>query len=161
TISSLEVASRQETEMSTIVDGVFDCDTHIYEARDAVTRYLPEEYRDRSIRPIKNASGLDVVLAGSRIATFTSEAGMGFEQAYRPGSLRQMLREMASGDPDARYQAAPMEPEYVEREPRLELLDANGVARCVLFPGSLALSAEHYVADTDALYANLSSFNRW
>jgi predicted TIM-barrel fold metal-dependent hydrolase len=147
--------------MSTIVDGVFDCDTHIYEERDAVTRYLPDAYRDRSIRTIKNGSGEDVVLAGSRIATFTSEAGMGFDQAYRPGSLRQMLKDMASGNPDARYQPEPMRPEYVEREPRLELLDAQGVARCVLFPGSLALSAEHYVADTDALYANLSSFNRW
>jgi predicted TIM-barrel fold metal-dependent hydrolase len=54
-----------------------------------------------------------------------------------------------------------MRPEYVERGPRLEVLDAQGVSRCVLFPGSLALSAEHYVEDTDALYANLSSFNRW
>jgi len=147
--------------MSMIADGAFDCDTHIYEPRDAATRYLPEEYRDRSIRPIKNASDEDVVLAGSRIATFTSEAGMGFEQAYRPGSLRQMLKEMSSGDPDARYQAEPMRPEYLDRDARLALLDEQHVARCVLFPGSIALSAEHYVADTDALYANLSSYNRW
>ena len=38
--------------MSTIADGVFDCDTHIYEERDAVTRYLPDAYRDRAIRPV-------------------------------------------------------------------------------------------------------------
>jgi len=148
-------------DMSTIANGVFDCDTHIYEERDAVTRYLPEEYRDRSIRPVKNENDEDVVMAGDRLATFTSEEGLGFEQAYRPGSLREMLREMSSGDPDARYQPEPMRPEYIEREPRLRLLDEQGVSRCVLFPGSLALSGEHYVADTDALYASLSSFNRW
>ena len=33
--------------------------------------------------------------------------------------------------------------------------------RCVVFPAGMALSAEHYVADTDALYVNLESFNRW
>jgi predicted TIM-barrel fold metal-dependent hydrolase len=147
--------------MSTIAEGVFDCDTHIYEERDAATRYLPAEYQDRSIRPIKNENGEDVVLAGSRIATFNSEEGLGFERAYRPGSLRDMLKEMSSGDPEGRYQPEPMRPEYVEREPRLRLLEAQGVDRCVLFPGAIALSGEHYVEDTDALYANLSSYNRW
>jgi predicted TIM-barrel fold metal-dependent hydrolase len=147
--------------MSTISRGAFDCDTHIYEPRDAMTRYLPKQYLERSIRPIPNAGGNDVVLAGSRIATFTSEEGIGFDYAYRPGSLREMLKMMASGNPDARYQPEPMRSEYVEREPRLKLLDVQGVSRCVLFPGALALSAEHYVTDTDALYANLSSYNRW
>jgi predicted TIM-barrel fold metal-dependent hydrolase len=140
---------------------VFDCDTHIYEERDAATRYLPAEYHDRSIRPIKNENGEDVVLAGDRVATFNSEEGLGFDRAYRPGSLREMLKQMGSGDPEERYQPEPMRPEYVEREPRLRLLDEQGVARCVLFPGSIALSGEHYVEDTDALYANLSSYNRW
>ena len=54
-----------------------------------------------------------------------------------------------------------MRDEYVQRGPRLELLDAQRVARCVVFPGALALSAEHYVADTEALYASLSAYNRW
>ena len=147
--------------MSDACTGVFDCDTHCYETRDACTRYLPEEYLDRAITTVKDADGKDVVLAGRRIATFNSEQGMGFDYAYRPGSLSQMLKEMASGDPDARYEPEPMREEYVDRAARLKLLDAQGVARCVLYPGALALSAEGYVADTDALYANLSSFNRW
>ena len=74
--------------MSAIADGVFDCDTHIYEERDAITRYLPEEYRDRAIRPVKNENDQDVVFAGDRLATFNSEEGLGFDYAYRPGSLR-------------------------------------------------------------------------
>ena len=147
--------------MSTTNGAAFDCDTHIYEPRDAMTRYLPERFLDRSIRPIANAHGKDVVLAGTRIATFNSEEGMGFDFAYRPGSLRQMLKEMQSGHSDARYQAEPMKDEYVRRGPRLELLDTQQVAKCVVFPGALALSAEHYVADTEALYANLSAYNRW
>src|SRR5260221_5735452 len=154
------MGARRRPRMTTIT-GVFDCDTHIYEPHDAATRYLPKEYADRSIRTMKNASGEDVVLAGSRIATFNSEGGMGFDLAYQPGSLRQMLKDMASGDPNARYSPEPMRDEFVQREPRLALHDTEDVARCVLFPGVIALSAEHYVQDTDALYANLSSYNRW
>jgi hypothetical protein len=72
------ISSREQLEkieMSAIADGVFDCDTHIYEERDAVTRYLPEAYRDRAIRPVKNENDQDVVFAGDRLATFTSEEG--------------------------------------------------------------------------------------
>ena len=141
--------------------GAFDCDTHIYEPVDAATRYLPKKYMDNAIRVIKDEKGEDVVLAGQRVATFNSEAGVGFEKAYRPGSLKEMLRTMASGNPEETYQPEPMRPEYLEREPRLKLLDEQGVSRCILFPGSIALSAEYYVDDTEAMYANVTSYNRW
>jgi predicted TIM-barrel fold metal-dependent hydrolase len=140
--------------------GVFDCDTHIYEPRDAAVRYLPEEFAERSIRVVKNAKGEDTVLAGHRLAPFLSDFGMGFDIAYRPGSLKEMLRQMGSGNPDENYAPEPMKAEYVEREPRLELLDQQGVDRCVMFPGALALAAEHYVADTEALYASVNAYNR-
>jgi len=141
--------------------GMFDCDTHCYEPRDAFTRYLPEAYRDKAVTPVRNAAGLEVVLAGGRVATFNSEQGLGFDMAYRPGTLKEMLRQMSSGNPEETYQPEPMRAEYLEREPRLELLAAQGVDRCVLFPAGMALAAEHYVHDTDALYVNLQSFNRW
>ena len=140
---------------------VFDCDTHCYEARDAFTRYLPAEMRDRAITPVTNGAGNEVILAGGRVAVFNSEQSLGFDLAYRPGSLKEMLRQMASGHPDERYQPEPMRPEFREREPRLAVMKAQGVERAVVFPAAMALSAEHYVADTPALYANLRSFNRW
>ena len=46
--------------MSDACTGVFDCDTHCYETRDACTRYLPEEYLDRAITTVKDADGKDV-----------------------------------------------------------------------------------------------------
>jgi predicted TIM-barrel fold metal-dependent hydrolase len=141
--------------------GIFDCDTHCYEPRDAFLRYLPKGYEDRALGPVVLASGEEAILAGRRIATFNSESGLGFDLAYRPGSLKEMLRQMASGDPDETYQPEPIRPEYLERGPRLELLAAQGIERCVLFPAGMALAAEHYVQDTDALYVNLESFNRW
>jgi predicted TIM-barrel fold metal-dependent hydrolase len=140
---------------------IVDCDTHCYEPRDAFTRYLPREYLDRALTPVRNAAGQEVIMAGRRVATFNSEQGLGFDKAYRPGSLKEMLRQMASGNPDETYQPEDIRPEYLEREARLEVLRAQGVERCVLFPAGMALAAEHYVKDTDALYVNLRSFNRW
>ena len=147
--------------MSHLDYGIFDCDTHCYEPRDAFTRYLPEAYRDRALTPVTLADGKESILAGRRIATFNSESGLGFDLAYRPGSLKEMLRQMGSGNPEETYQPEPVRVEYLEREARLELLASQGVERCVLFPAGMALAAEHYVQDTDALYVNLESFNRW
>jgi predicted TIM-barrel fold metal-dependent hydrolase len=141
--------------------GIFDCDTHCYEPRDAFTRYLPEAYREKTLGPVTLANGQEAILAGRRIATFNSESGLGFDLAYRPGSLKEMLRQMGSGNPDETYEPEPVRIEYLERAPRLELLEKQGVERCVVFPAGMALAAEHYVQDTDALYVNLESFNRW
>ncbi len=141
--------------------GITDCDTHCYEPRDAFTRYLPEAYLDRALAPIRDASGNERILAGGRIATFNSESGLGFDMAYRPGSLKEMLKQMGSGNPEETYQPEPIRPEWLRRDARLPLLDEQGVDRCVVFPAGMALAAEHYVNDTDALYDNLHSFNRW
>jgi len=62
--------------------GIFDCDTHCYETRDAFTRYLPKEYLDRAIAPVKNAAGQEVLIAGRRVATFNSEPGLGYDLDY-------------------------------------------------------------------------------
>src|SRR3954451_16007472 len=141
--------------------GIFDCDTHCYEPRDAFTRYLPKEYLERAMVPVKLTNGLEAILAGHRVATFNSESGLGFDLAYRPGSLKEMLKQMASGNPEETYRPEPIRPEFLEREPRLALMERQGVEKCVLFPAGMALCAEDYVDDTEALYVNLRSFNRW
>ncbi|BBX03745.1 amidohydrolase [Mycolicibacterium moriokaense] len=148
--------------MTTKLDyGIIDCDTHCYETRDAFTRYLPKEFQDRAITTVRGADGVEVILAGRRVATFNSEGGLGLDVAYRPGSLKEMLRQMGSGDPDESYEPQPMQPEYIERSARLAVMEKQGVERMVIYPSGMALAAEHYVDDTAALYANLRSFNRW
>ena len=68
---------------------------------------------------------------------------------------------MASGNPDETYEPMPMRPEFQERPARMELLEEQGVDRCVLYPSTMALSVEQYVPDTPIAYANIHSFNRW
>ena len=103
--------------------GIFDCDTHCYETRDAFTRYMPKELLERSIFPVRLPDGTETILADRRVAVFNSEQGLGFDQAYRPGSLKEMLKQMASGNPDETYEPMPMRPEFQERPA------ADGAAR--------------------------------
>jgi predicted TIM-barrel fold metal-dependent hydrolase len=144
-----------------LTTGLFDCDTHCYETRDSFTKYMPKDLLDRSIFPVRLPNGEETILADRRVAVFNSEQGLGFDRAYRPGSLKEMLKQMASGNPDESYVPIPMQPEFQERDARVRLLDEQGVEHCVLFPSTMSLSVEHYVKDTPVAYANIHSFNRW
>ncbi len=147
--------------MPELTGGLFDCDTHCYETRDSFTKYMPADLLDRSIFPVTLPDGKETILADRRVAVFNSEQGLGFDLAYRPGSLKEMLKQMASGNPDETYEPMPMRPEFQERAAHVALLDEQGVERCVLYPSTMALSVEQYVPDTPVAYANIHSFNRW
>jgi predicted TIM-barrel fold metal-dependent hydrolase len=147
--------------MAALDFGLFDCDTHCYETRDAFTRHLPKEWLDQAIAPVRMPDGTERVLAGDRVAVFNSEQGLGFDRAYKPGSLKEMLRQMASGNPDETYEPEPMRPEYLDREVRIKTMDQQGVDRAVLFPSAMALSVENYMKNVPAAYANVHSFNTW
>src|SRR6266446_2300881 len=122
--------------------GLFDCDTHCYETRDSFTRHLPRQWMPYAIAPVRAHDGTERILASDRIAVFNSEQGLGFDLAYRPGSLKEMLRQMASGNPDETYEPMPMLPEFQERAARVALLAEQGVEGCVLYPSTMALSVE-------------------
>jgi predicted TIM-barrel fold metal-dependent hydrolase len=140
---------------------LFDCDNHCYETRDAFTRYIDPAYLDQAVTSVVLSDGSEAVLAGDRIAVFNTEPGGRFERAPRPGSLKEMLRKLASRDAADPYQLEPMRPEYVERNARLSLMDEQGVDKAIIYPAAGALACEQYITRTDALYANIHSFNRW
>jgi predicted TIM-barrel fold metal-dependent hydrolase len=137
---------------------LFDCDNHIYEPPDAVTRFLPEEYLNRAITPVTLANGEEGLLAGGRLVTGLDHP---IDMAHRPGALKTMLREMKSGKPTDGYALEPLRPEYLEREPRLALMDRQGIESAILYPATMGTMAEHYVRGVGPLYANLHSYNRW
>jgi hypothetical protein len=110
---------------------LFDCDTHCYETRDSFTRHLPKRWQQYAIAPVRLHDGTERILAADRIAVFNSEQGLGFDLAYRPGSLKEMLRQMSSGNPDETYQPEPM-------QPGSDFPHAEGLADPAEFAGLLA-----------------------
>jgi predicted TIM-barrel fold metal-dependent hydrolase len=137
---------------------LFDCDNHIYEPPDAVTRYLPKEYLNRAITPVTLANGEQGLLAGGRLVTGLDHP---IDMAHRPGALKTMLKQMKSGQPTETYSLQPLLPEYLEREPRLKLMDQQGIQSAIVYPATMGTMAENYVRGTDTLYVNLHSYNRW
>ena len=145
--------------------GIFDCDTHCYETRDAFTRFLPEAYQDRAIAPIKNAAGHEVLLAGSRIATFNSEAGPWLRPSpYRPGTLKEMLEADGFGQPGRDLTShQPMQPEFIgARAPPAAPYEDARRRPIVVFPGRGRRSQQSTTSPTPTRSTStFESFNRW
>ena len=137
---------------------LFDCDNHIYEPPDAVTRYLPKDMLDRAITPITLANGEQGLLAGGRLVTGLDHP---IDTAHRPGALKEMLKQMKSGKPVEGYSLEPLRPEYLERQPRLDLMDRQGIDSAILYPATMGTMAEHYVRGIKPLYANVHAYNQF
>ncbi len=138
---------------------LWDADNHYYEPRDCFTRYIEPSMAERAIRLVADTDGHEMVLVGDRPFTFLLDPFS--ETASKPGSLRAMLRAMSSGVFDESQSIEPMQPEYVNRDARLALMDQQGVEAILLFP-TLAVCVEHFMKDDpNQLYANVHAFNRW
>ena len=140
---------------------LLDFDQHSYEADDCFTRYMPKDKLDTAIYPVRTASGRNALIANDRLVTALETAGER-DTVPVPGSLAEMLRLRASGEPsDSERFSMSMQIEFRDRDARLKQLDEQQIERSIMYPGGWALMAEAYLDDTTVLYDNLRSFNRW
>lgn len=136
-----------------------DLDQHSYEADDCFTRYMPKDKIDTAVRLTTAPSGQKILLANDRVVTAFDNP---LDKAYVPGSLAEMLRKRASGDPsDAERFFEPMQKEYLDREARLIQLGEQQIEKSIMYPGGWALMAEPFLDGIDPLYDNFRSFNTW
>ena len=107
--------------------GAVDADGHILEPPDLWETYLEPEYRDRALRFVRDADGLEALEIGGQPSIMSRK---GF-----PSTLGAM------GDPDLRAMQLDPERTYVREAPygsmdpaeRLEVLDAEGIDAVVLY----------------------------
>jgi len=138
---------------------LFDADNHYYEPRDCFTRYIEPSMRERAVRMATDHRGREGVLVGNRPFTFLADAFR--DVAAKPGALRELLRTMSSGRIAESSVVEPVQPEYVDRDARLALMDRQGIESILLFP-TLGVCVEHFMKDDpEQLYANFHAFNRW
>ena len=146
-------------EVDSVPDyALFDADNHYYEPRDCFTRHIEPRLRAKAVQVRRDAEGRDRIHVGERPFTFLKD--WSFDRAYRPGALREMLRQKryAAGDEGP---LEPRRPEYQDREARLACMDRQGLEGCLLFP-TLAVCVEHSMKDDpEQLVANFRAFNRW
>lgn len=139
---------------------LFDADNHLYETREALTKYLPKQY-DGAIEYVDVRGRTKIAIRG-RISEYIPNPT--FDVVARPGAMEEYFR---VGNPDGKTRreifGEPMRaiPAFREPGPRLELLDDLGIQRSLMFPTLASLIEERMKGDPELIHAVIHALNEW
>lgn len=148
---------------------VFDADAHYYEAKDAFTRYLDEEYKGRSVTFKTGPNNENQVFLGDSPLRTLPE----WYPGLKPGNgLDDFFDALAANEIDNTHKATEAQPEWFANAPkpwfdkqdRLRLMNEQGVHATLLMPSiGVELDAQLIpMADgVDLTHAIFRAFNRW
>jgi predicted TIM-barrel fold metal-dependent hydrolase len=144
---------------------VFDADNHMYENRDALTKFLPREYE--GLVKYVEVNGRTKLAIADRITNYIPNPT--FNRVAVPGIYGLDVSKSARGDRAAagdiprgeRVRAMPGLDAFFDPEPRFELMKDMGIDRSLLWP-TLASSLEERLAyDPDAACVAIHALNEW
>jgi predicted TIM-barrel fold metal-dependent hydrolase len=138
----------------------FDADNHYYEPLDAFTRYQDPGMRRRGVQVLRDGKRAYILVA-DKVNRFIPNPT--FDPVIVPGCTELLFRGQVpyNVDPRSLMQVEPIHEEYRDRDKRLEVMDAQGLAAVLVFP-TLGVGVEQGLRhDPEATMACLSSFNRW
>ena len=139
---------------------LFDADNHLYETRDAFTKYLPEQYKG-AIDYVDVHGRTKIVVRGV-ISNYIPNPT--FEVVARPGAQEEYFR---VGNPEGKSRreifGEPMKSIPAFRDPasRLALMDEQGVDRALMFPTLASLIEERMRDAPELTHAVIHSLNEW
>ncbi|MBA2280435.1 MAG: amidohydrolase [Actinomycetota bacterium] len=138
----------------------FDADNHYYEATDAFTRHIPDEYRKRGVQWAV-INGKQRLMVDGKLNRFIPNPT--FDPVAKPGVLDAYFRgKLAADDIRAAFgDLEPIRPEYRDRDARLKVMDEQGLEGAFLFPTLGVGMEESLTHDPDLAHAVFESFNRW
>ncbi len=145
---------------------VFDADNHMYEATEAFTKYLPEEYA--GVIKYVEVNGRTKIAIKNKISdyipnpTFNKVAPPGAQELEfklkNPDSMTAADKELQLAPPP-KYIDAP--PAFFEPEARVMLMDEQGIDRAMMWPTLASLLEERLADDPDATHAVVHALNQW
>src|SRR5262245_61268911 len=139
---------------------VFDADNHLYETKDALTKFLPDRYKG-AIDYVEVRGRTKIVVRG-RISEYIPNPT--FDVVARPGAMEDYFR---IGNPEGKNRreifGEPMRAIAAFREPtaRLELMDEQGLDRALMFPTLASVLEERMKEDPEMMHAVIHAFNEW
>jgi predicted TIM-barrel fold metal-dependent hydrolase len=139
---------------------VFDADNHMYETREAFTKFLPDRYK-HAVDYVDVRGRTKIVVRG-RISEYIPNPT--FDVVARPGAMEDYFR---IGNPEGKNRreifGEPMRAPAAFREPaaRLELMDEQGLDRALMFPTLASLLEERMKDDPQMMHAVVHAFNEW
>src|SRR5690349_23508383 len=120
---------------------VFDADNHMYETKEALTKFLPDPYKH--VIDYVDVRGRTKIVVKGQISEYIPNPT--FDVVARPGAQEEYFR---NGNPEGKsYRELLGEPmraidAFRAPEPRLALMDELGVDRALMFPPLASLVAE-------------------
>ncbi|MGA2303618.1 MAG: amidohydrolase family protein [Acidimicrobiales bacterium] len=139
---------------------LFDADNHLYETRDALTKYLPERYKGAI--DYVDVHGRTKIVVRGRISDYIPNPT--FDVVARPGAQEEYFR---VGNPEGKSRreifGEPMKSIAAFREPaaRLALMDEQGIDRALMFPTLASLVEERMRDDPELTHAAIHALNEW
>jgi predicted TIM-barrel fold metal-dependent hydrolase len=147
-------------DRETLQGQIFDADNHFYEPREALTKFLPEEFRE-AIRFVE-VDGRTKIAVRGQISDYIPNPT--FERVAAPGAQEDYFRH---GNPsgkslrDTMGKAIDCEDAFRAPSPRLERMDEQGIDRTLMFPTLASLVEERFRDDPEAMHAIIHAINEW
>lgn len=139
---------------------LFDADNHLYETKEALTRYLPKEF-EGAIQYVELNGRTKIAVLG-QISEYIPNPT--FEVVARPGAMEEYFK---NGNPEGKSRreifGKPMRsiPAFHEPGPRLELMNELQLDRTLMFPTLASLIEERMRHHPDLIHAVVHSLNQW
>ena len=139
---------------------LFDADNHLYETRDAFTKYLPDRFKG-AIDYVDVHGRTKIVVRGV-ISNYIPNPT--FEVVARPGAQEEYFR---VGNPEGKSRreifGEPMKSIPAFRDPasRLALMDEQGIDRALMFPTLASLIEERMRDAPELTHEVIHSLNQW
>ena len=139
---------------------LFDADNHLYEPPEAMTKYLPKEYKD--VVQYVEINGRTKIALKGQISNYIPNPT--FSVVAKPGAWEEYFK---FGNPDGKSKrelfGEPMRaiPAFFEPGPRLEKMDELGLDRSLMFPTLASLIEERLSDDPVAIHVIIHALNEW
>jgi predicted TIM-barrel fold metal-dependent hydrolase len=139
---------------------VFDGDNHLYEPRDALTKFLPSEYQG-AIRYVE-VDGRTKIATLGEISDYIPNPT--FDVVAAPGAQEDYF---SHGNPQGKSHreilGKPIQSTTAFREPgpRLALLDEQGIDRTMMYPTLASLVEERFRSQPETAHAIIHALNEW
>jgi predicted TIM-barrel fold metal-dependent hydrolase len=139
---------------------VFDADNHLYETTDALTKYLPPQYKGAI--DYVDLHGRTKIMVRGQISDYIPNPT--FDRVGRPGAQEEYFKQ---GNPEGKTyreiigRGIDCPPAFREASARLELLDEQGVDFAIMLPTLASLIEERMRDDPDLCAAAIHALNTW
>ncbi|OBG90394.1 amidohydrolase [Mycobacterium sp. E3251] len=139
---------------------IFDADNHLYEPPEALTKFLPKEYKDY-VQYVQINGRTKIAIRG-QISNYIPNPT--FEVVARPGAWEEYFK---YGNPEGKSKrelfGEPMRaiPAFFEPGPRLETMNELGLDKTLMFPTLASLLEERLRDDPVAIHVLIHALNEW